>query len=203
MKPGGKPDPFTARAHKEGFAARSVYKLEEIDRRCKLLRPGLHVLDLGAAPGSWTQWMCSRVGPKGRIVAVDLTPLGVTVPAFVQAVELDVLLAPVESFAALGPFDLLVSDMAPHTTGVRDADAALSAELVDRAMVIGDACLRPGGNLVAKIFQGSDFEAVRGRMRERFETVKVMKPEASRKESVEIFLVGLSRRAPALVPPVR
>jgi 23S rRNA (uridine2552-2'-O)-methyltransferase len=203
MKPGGKPDPYTARAHKEGFAARSVYKLEEIDRRCKLLRPGLHVLDLGAAPGSWTQWMCSRIGPKGRIVAVDLTPLGVTVPAFVQAVELDVLQAPLESFAALGPFDLLVSDMAPHTTGVRDADAALSAELVDRAMVIAEHALRPGGNFVAKIFQGSDFEDVRKRLRERFETVKVMKPEASRKESVEIFLVGLGHRAPAAVLPAR
>jgi 23S rRNA (uridine2552-2'-O)-methyltransferase len=196
VKPGGKPDPYTARAHREGFAARSVYKLEEIDRRCKLLRPGLRVLDLGAAPGSWTQWMSARIGPQGRIVAVDLTPLGVTVPATVKAIELDVLLAPLEAFEALGPFDLLVSDMAPHTTGVRDADAALSAELVDRAMAIGDRALRPGGNLVAKIFQGSDFEAVRGRMRERFATVKVMKPEASRRESVEIFLVGLDRRAP-------
>ena len=201
MKPGGKPDPFTAKAHKEGFAARSVYKLEEIDRRCKLMRAGLHVLDLGAAPGSWTQWMCGRVGAKGRIVAVDLTPLGVTVPAFVQAVELDVLLAPLDSFAALGSFDLLVSDMAPHTTGVRDADAALSAELVDRAIDIGDRCLRPGGNFVAKIFQGSDFEGVRKRLRDRFETVKVMKPEASRKESVEIFLVGLNRRPPTPVLP--
>ncbi len=198
MKPGGKPDPFTARAHKEGFAARSVYKLEEIDRRCKLLRPGLHVLDLGAAPGSWTQWMATRIGPKGRIVAVDLTPLGVSVPATVQAVELDVLAAPLESFAALGPFDLVVSDMAPHTTGMREADAALSAELVDRAMTIADSALRPGGHFVAKIFQGSEFEAVRKRLRERYATVKVMKPEASRKESVEIFLVGLDHRPAAL-----
>ena len=194
MKPGGKPDPFTARAHKEGFAARSVYKLEEIDRRCKLLRPGLHVLDLGAAPGSWTQWMCTRLGAKGRIVAVDLTPLGVTVPSYVRAVELDVLQAPLASFSALGPFDLLVSDMAPHTTGVRDADAALSAELVDRAMAIGDHSVRAGGAFVAKIFQGSDFEGVRKRLRDRYETVKVIKPEASRKESVEIFLVGQGRR---------
>ena len=201
MKPGGKPDPFTARAHKEGFAARSVYKLEEIDRRCKLLRAGLHVLDLGAAPGSWTQWMATRLGPKGRIVAVDLTPLGVTVPPFVQAVELDVLQAPLDSFAALGPFDLLVSDMAPHTTGVRDADAALSAELVDRAIDIGERSLKPGGSLVAKIFQGAEFEGVRKRLRERYETVKVLKPEASRKESVEIFLVGLHRRGAALPAP--
>lgn len=201
MKPGGKPDPYTARAHKEGFAARSVYKLEEIDRRCKLLRANLHVLDLGAAPGSWTQWMSARIGPKGRIVAVDLTPLGVTVPSTVTAVELDVLQAPLASFAALGPFDLLVSDMAPHTTGVRDADAALSAELVGRALDIAEVALKPGGNLVAKIFQGADFEDVRARMRSRYESVKVMKPEASRRESVEIFLVGLGRRAAAPLAP--
>jgi 23S rRNA (uridine2552-2'-O)-methyltransferase len=201
VKPGGKPDPYTARAHKEGFAARSVYKLEEIDRRCKLLRPGLHILDLGAAPGSWTQWMCSRLAGKGRIVAVDLTPLGVTVPPLVQAVELDVLAAPLASFAALGPFDLLVSDMAPHTTGTREADAALSAELVDRAIDIAEQAVRPGGNFVAKIFQGSEFEAVRKRLRDRYETVKVVKPEASRKESVEIFLVGLNRRPTAAPLP--
>lgn len=196
MKPGGKPDPFTARAHKEGFAARSVYKLEEIDRRCKLLRPGLRVLDLGAAPGSWTQWMATKLGGKGRIVAVDLNPLRVTVPAFVKAMELDVMAAPLDDFAALGPFDLVVSDMAPHTSGTKEADAALSAELVDRALVIGDRCLVPGGNLVAKIFQGAEFEDVRKRFRERFDGVKLMKPEASRKESVEIFLVGLGRKAP-------
>ena len=115
-----------------------------------------------------------------------------------QAVELDVLAAPLESFAALGPCDLVVSDMAPHTTGMREADAALSAELVDRAMTIADSALRPGGHFVAKIFQGSEFEAVRKRLRERYATVKVMKPEASRKESVEIFLVGLDHRPAAL-----
>lgn len=197
MKPGGKPDPFTARAHKEGFAARSVYKLEEIDRRCKLLRPGLRVLDLGAAPGSWTQWMATKLGGKGRIVAVDLNPLRVTVPLFVKAMELDVMAAPLDDFAALGPFDLVVSDMAPHTSGTKEADAAISAELVDRALDIGDRCLAPGGNLVAKIFQGAEFEAVRKRFRDRYETVKLIKPEASRKESVEIFLVGMNHRAPA------
>ena len=144
MKPGAKPDRFTARAHQEGFAARSVYKLEEIDRRCRVFRTGQRVLDLGAAPGSWTQWMVPRVGGKGAIVAVDLNPLKVKVPAYVQAMQFDVLAAPLDEFAKLGPFDVVVSDMAPHTSGVQDADAARSAELVYRAIDIADACLAPG-----------------------------------------------------------
>lgn len=194
MKPGSKPDPYTAKAHKEGFAARSVYKIEEIDRRVRLTRPGLRVLDLGAAPGSWTQYLATRVGPRGLVVALDLNPLRVAVPAHVKAAELDILAAPLADVAALGPFDAVVSDMAPHTTGVREADAARCAELVERAIALADVCLRKGGSFVAKIFQGDDFERVRGLLRARFEEVRVLKPEASRKESVEIFLVGLRRR---------
>lgn len=194
MKPGNKPDPYTARAHKEGFAARSVYKLEEIDRRVRLTRPGLRVLDLGAAPGSWTQYLAHKVGPRGRVVAVDLTPLRVATPAQVTVVTLDVLAAPIANIMAHGPFDAVVSDMAPHTTGVREADAARCAELVERALAIADACLRKGGTFLAKLFQGDDFERIRAMLRARFEEVRVLKPEASRKESVEIYLTGLHRR---------
>jgi 23S rRNA (uridine2552-2'-O)-methyltransferase len=197
MKPGNKPDRFTAKAHKEGFAARSIYKLEEIDRRLRLVRQGMRVLDLGAAPGSWTQYLAQKVGGKGAVVALDLNPLRVAVPAYVQAREMDVLSAPVEEIAALGPFDLVVSDMAPHTTGVRDADVARSVELVERAITIADASLKPGGALLVKIFQGSGFEEVRVLLRVRFDEVRIVKPEASRKESIEIYLAGLGRKAPA------
>ena len=196
MKPGNKPDRFTAKAHKEGFAARSIYKLEEIDRRLRLVRQGMRVLDLGAAPGSWTQYLAQKVGGKGAVVALDLNPLRVAVPAYVQAREMDVLSAPVEEIAALGPFDLVVSDMAPHTTGVRDADVARSVELVERAITIADASLKPGGALLVKIFQGSGFEEVRVLLRVRFDEVRIVKPEASRKESSEIYLAGLGRKAP-------
>ena len=196
MKPGNKPDRFTAKAHKEGFAARSIYKLEEIDRRLRLVRQGMRVLDLGAAPGSWTQYLAQKVGGKGAVVALDLNPLRVAVPAYVQAREMDVLSAPVEEIAALGPFDLVVSDMAPHTTGVRDADVARSVELVERAIVIADASLKPGGALLVKIFQGSGFEDVRALLRARYDEVRIVKPEASRKESSEIYLAGLGRKAP-------
>ncbi len=195
MKPGNKPDPFTAKAHKEGFAARSVYKLEEIDRRVRLTRPGLRVLDLGAAPGSWTQYLANKVGARGLVVALDLNPLRVALPRHVRAAELDVLAAPLADIAAHGPFDAVVSDMAPHTTGIREADAARSEELVERAVAIADVCLRKGGTFVAKIFQGDGFDRVRALLRARYETVRVIKPEASRKESVEIFLVGLGRSA--------
>jgi 23S rRNA (uridine2552-2'-O)-methyltransferase len=202
MKPGARPDPFTSKAHKEGFAARSVYKLEEIDKRLRLLRAGARVLDLGAAPGSWTQYLATRTGPRGLVVALDLNPLRVAVPAHVKHAVLDVLEAPIVSIAAYGPFDLVVSDMAPHTSGVREADAARSEALVERAIEIADASLARGGSLVAKIFQGRGFDAVRTLLRARFETVKVLKPEASRRESVEIFLAGLIHtRDPVAEPP--
>jgi len=200
VKPGNKPDPYTAKAHKEGFAARSIYKLEELDWRLRLTRPGLRVLDLGAAPGSWTQYLAGKVGPRGLVVALDLNPLRVAVPSHVKAAELDVLAAPLADIAALGPFDAVVSDMAPHTTGVREADAARCAELVERAIVIADACLRKGGTFVAKLFQGDDFERLRAMLRERYGEVRTLKPEASRKESVEIYLAGLARKSDPTVP---
>lgn len=192
MKPGNKPDPFTAKAHQEGFAARSVYKLEEMDRRIRLTRAGLRVLDLGAAPGSWTQYLAAKVGPRGAVVALDLNPLKVPVPKHVRAAEMDILACPLEAISALGPFDAVVSDMAPHTSGVREADAARSEELVMRALDIADASLAKGGTFLAKIFQGQGFEEVRAALRARYETVRILKPEASRKESFEIYLAGLS-----------
>lgn len=200
MKHTRKPDPFTARAHKEGYPARSIYKLEEIDRRCQLLKQGQRVLDLGAAPGSWARFLAQKVGARGAVVALDLNPPNVVLPPHVTWREVDVFQCAPDEVGALGPFDLVVSDMAPHTTGIRDADTARSEELVERALVLSDASLRKGGHFVAKIFQGGGFDAVRASVRTRFETVRVIKPEASRKESFEIYLVGLSRRD---APPER
>lgn len=201
MKPGRKPDPFTAKAQKQGFPARSVFKLEEIDRRCQLIRQGHRVLDLGAAPGSWTRYLSQHVGPKGFVYAVDLNPLKVASTPNVVAEELDIFAVPVAHFIARGPFDVVVSDIAPHTSGIKEADAARSEELVERCLDLADATLAAGGGFVAKIFVGGGFDAVRARMRTIFETVRVIKPEASRKESVEIYLVGLKRRgAPPATP---
>lgn len=204
MKPGRKPDPFTAKAHKQGFPARSVFKLEEIDRRCQLIKGGQRVLDLGAAPGSWTRFLSQRVGPRGTVVAVDLNPLKVGAPNVI-ADQVDVFAVPLTYFVERGPFDLVVSDIAPHTSGIKEADAARSEELVERCLDIAEACLAAGGSFVAKIFVGGGFDAVRARFRGVFETVRVIKPEASRKESVEIYLVGLKRKTPPpppAAPPV-
>lgn len=201
MKPGRKPDPFTAKAQKQGFPARSVFKLEEIDRRCQLVRQGHRVLDLGAAPGSWTRYLSQHVGLRGAVYAVDLNPLRIPVTPNVTFEQMDILECPVERFTAWGPFDLVVSDIAPHTSGIKEADAARSEALVERCLDIADAALAFGGSFVAKIFQGGGFDAIRARMRGTFETVRVIKPEASRKESVEIYLVGLKRKTAPPAPP--
>lgn len=194
-------DRYTKKAKAEGFAARSVYKLEEIDRRTKLLRPGIRVLDLGAAPGSWTQYVSPKVGSKGRVVAVDLEPLRVSVGPNVQALQMDAL-GDISVLDPYGPFDVVLSDMAPHTTGIPFADAARSEELVERVLDVSERLLVPGGTMVAKLFRGEGFEAIRVRMRGLFDEVRVIKPEASRRESVEMFLIGVSRKAPPKPAPV-
>lgn len=189
-------DRYTKKAKAEGFAARSVYKLEEIDRRVRLFRPGLRVLDLGAAPGSWTQYVSPKLGSKGKLVAVDLEPLRVTIGANVQALQMDAL-GDLSVLDPYGPFDVVISDMAPHTTGIPFADAARSEELVDRVLDVCERLLLPKGAMVAKIFRGEGFEVIRARMRGIFSDIRIIKPEASRRESVECFLIGLDRKAPA------
>ncbi len=192
-------DRYTKKAKSEGFAARSVYKLEEIDRRTKLLRPGLRVLDLGAAPGSWTQYAAPKVGAKGKVVAVDLEPLRVPVGPNVVALVMDAL-GDLSVLDPYGPFDVVMSDMAPHTSGIAFADAARSEELVERVLDVSERLLVPGGTMVAKIFRGEGFEPLRARMRTLFDEVRLIKPEASRSESVEAFLVGIGRKGPAGAP---
>lgn len=192
------PDRFTKKAKSEGFVARSIYKLEEIDRRAKLLKPGMRVLDLGAAPGSWTQYAAPKLGSKGRLVAVDLVPLRVAVPPTVKMLEMDIF-GDLEALEKEGPFELVLSDMAPKTTGISYGDAARSHELVERVLDVCERVLIPNGKLVAKIFQGEGFEEVRNRMRKLFGTVKLIKPEASRKESVETFLYAIDFRGGAKV----
>lgn len=188
------PDRFTVAARKAGFAARSVFKLEEIDRRVHLFHSGQRVLDLGAAPGSWTQYVANKVGAKGKVVALDVHPLRVAVPPNVTVLQMDVLRVPMEEIAGLGSFDVVLSDMAARTTGIRDTDVASSVELVMRAMDIAERVLVPGGKFVAKIFQGNDFETVRTRMKSLFDDVRVVRPEATRRQSTEVYLVGLGRK---------
>jgi 23S rRNA (uridine2552-2'-O)-methyltransferase len=190
-----RPDRFTREAKKRGFAARSVFKLEEIDRRVRLFRKGQRVLDLGAAPGSWSQYAADRIGSSGRLLAVDLAPLAKPPAPHVKYYAGDVLSLPLDAFAEQGPYDVVLSDMAPSTTGTRESDQAKSFELFTRALELAGALLVPGGSFVGKIFMGPDFPAAKRRVKELFETERAIRPEGTRESSFEIFLIGLKRRA--------
>lgn len=189
-------DHYFHKAKREGFAARSAYKLEEIDRKQRLFRSGLRVLDLGCAPGSWLQYAAGRVGPKGCVVGVDVQPVSIALPERVRVVAGDVFDLPLAGLAPDGQrFDLVLSDMAPKTTGVPSADADRSAELALRALAVADAVLKPGGDLLVKVFQGARLVEVRKAFAARFKRVSLEKPPASRSESVEIFLLARHRDA--------
>lgn len=191
-------DHFARRARKENYPARSVYKLEEIDRRVGLLRRGDLVLDLGAAPGSWTLYAAQQVGPEGLVVAVDRVPLAGPLPGNVVAIEADALTAaPATLLERISGrrFDAVISDMAPATSGSRFVDQNRSFALFCRALEIALEALAPGGRFVGKLFQGGDFEAARDLVRAGFDRARVLRPRGVRSESYEIYLVGLSRRA--------
>ncbi len=189
---------FFQRAKQRGFRARSAFKLEELVGRFGLLRAGARVLDLGAAPGGFLQVVARAVGPSGLAVGVDLVPLRPFTEAWVRTGMVDVLAddaqAQVEALAP-GPYDAVLSDMAPKTTGVRGTDEARSVRLAERALELARALGKPGSSFVTKLFMGGDFEAFRARLRETYREVKVVRPEATRSASVEIYLVGLGLRA--------
>ncbi|OIO05144.1 MAG: 50S rRNA methyltransferase [Desulfovibrionaceae bacterium CG1_02_65_16] len=190
-------DHYFKRAKAENYPARSVYKLQELDAKFALLKPGLKVLDLGAAPGSWTLFAAKKVGPAGRVLALDIQtteqefPENVTFlvhDAFEDSPELLARMAP------LLPFDFVMSDMAPRTTGVKFTDQARSVELCERARDVALRRLTPGGNFVAKIFEGPDAKDFQESLRPYFEKVRGFKPKSSRAESKETFIVGLGFR---------
>ncbi|MBI4705407.1 MAG: RlmE family RNA methyltransferase [Deltaproteobacteria bacterium] len=186
-------DAYGRRAKAAGYRARSALKIEEIDRRVGLLRPGQRVLDLGAAPGSWSQYAAWRVGPAGRVLAVDLAPIDPIGPN-VETLRSDVLGIPPARLATLGPYDVVLSDMAPHTSGDRATDQIRSFELFAAALDLAAALLAPGGSFVGKIFMGGAFDEARARVGAHFSTVRVLRPESTRAVSKEIFLVGLGFR---------
>jgi len=194
-KPYERADRYTHAARERGYPARSVFKLEDLDRRAELLRPGLHVLDLGAAPGSWTRYAAEQVGPQGRVLAVDLTPLATALPANATAIQGDAFDLADEALAAYAPYDVVLSDMAPATTGSRSTDAIRSAALVERAIAVADALAKPGSSFVAKLFMGGEYDAVRALVQERYASLRTLRPEGVRKGSVEVFLVATGRRA--------
>jgi len=188
-------DHYFRRAKKEGYLARSVYKLQELDRRYGIIAAGGRVLDLGSAPGSWAQYALKAVGRKGLVIAVDIEPLKWKTPANLIFLGRDVFQLNDEELEALSPyFDVILSDMAPSTTGIRERDARLSIELAERALQIAEKFLRPGGNFLAKVFEGPEFSNLLREVKSSFRFAKASKPPASRRESREIYLVGIGRR---------
>ena len=192
-------DHYTQQARARGFPARSVWKLQELDRRHRLLHGGLDVLDLGAAPGSWALYARQRVGATGTVTAVDLAPLP---PALKQAAGrltyLQADLTGSELRARLGGqhFGLILSDAAPATCGNHGVDAARSAELVTAVINLACAHLHRDGNLVAKVLQGEELPDLLQLARRSFTRVRTAKPRASRGESSETFLLAFGYRAP-------
>jgi 23S rRNA (uridine2552-2'-O)-methyltransferase len=184
----------TREAHAQGYPARSVFKLEEIDRRIKLLRQGQHVLDLGAAPGSWSMYAAQRIGSSGRLLAIDLQPIAPTFGPGCTLLQGDALSIDNEALATFAPYDVVLSDMAPSTTGSREADAAKSEELFLRAVDVAVLLGSPASSFVGKLFMGGGFEDTRARLREVYEEVRIIRPETVRKHSVEIYLIGLRKR---------
>lgn len=189
-------DPWVQRAKAEGWRSRAAFKLLELDREDRLLRPGMTVVDLGAAPGSWCQVAARKVGPAGRVFALDLLPMA-PLPGveFLQGDfrEADVL-ADLEARLAGHAVDLVLSDMAPNMSGIAVSDQARSEHLAELALDFARERLRPGGDFLVKTFHGPGFEDLRRALREAFEKVAVRKPAASRGRSSEIYLLARGRR---------
>jgi len=189
----GRPqDRFGRQAKREGFAARSVYKLEEIDRRVHLLRPGARVLDLGASPGSWSQYAADRVGPQGVVHAVDQKDPGVDLPPWVRWTHADVETLTPEELGGPASFDVVLSDMAPATSGHKSVDQARSFRLFIAALTLARGTLAPGGRFCGKIFQSGEFPEAHRQVREAFDKARILRPKAIRTESTEVYLIGLS-----------
>ena len=187
-------DHYFKMAKQQGYPARSVYKLKEAQAKYGFIRPGFRVLDLGAAPGSWARYACKLVGVHGEVVAVDLRPLSIDLPAChsftMDVFELDA--RALESALGRRPcFHVVLSDMAPKTTGRKDVDHWRQMALAQRALDIAREVLGPGGSFFCKVFQGEELPGFRKRCQEAFGSVKVFKPKSSRPESVELFLMCL------------
>ncbi|MBW8306571.1 MAG: RlmE family RNA methyltransferase [Thiobacillus sp.] len=185
-------DPYVKKAQQDGYRSRAAYKLLEIDKRDHLLRPGMTVVDLGAAPGSWCQVAGEKMKRQGRVLAIDLLPMA-PIPG-VDSLEGDftepAALAWLEEKLQNGRVDLVLSDMAPNISGVMLSDQARQYELCELALEFSVNWLKPDGAFLVKVFQGVGFEDFRAQMRQAFEQVQIRKPDASRDRSAEVYLLG-------------
>jgi 23S rRNA (uridine2552-2'-O)-methyltransferase len=189
-------DPYVREAQRRGYRSRAAFKLQELDERDRLLRPGIAVVDLGAAPGSWLQVLRERLGPKGRIVAIDLLPM--TPVAGVEVIQGDFAsdegVAAIEQKLAAAPVDLVLSDMSPNLSGIDAADQARSVHLAELALDFACTHLQPGGDMVVKVFQGAGLAEFQREVERHFTKVYLRKPKASRDRSREHYVVAKGRR---------
>ena len=190
-------DPFVKKAKAEGLRSRAVYKLEELVERDRLLKPGMVVVDLGAAPGSWSQWVRQALGDSGRVIALDILEMpSLAGVEFLQGdFREDAVLSQLVAALDGKPVDLVLSDMAPNKSGVDAVDMPRAMYLSELAMEFADQHLRTGGTFLIKLFQGVGFDAYVKELRRRYTKVSIRKPEASRKRSPEVYALAQGKLA--------
>lgn len=185
-------DEYVLRARREGYRSRAIYKLMELDERDRLLRPGMTVVDLGAAPGGWSQYVAQRVGPRGKVVALDILPMDPLAGVEVLQADFTEETALTALRAVLGgrPVDLVISDMAPNISGVESVDQPRAMYLAELALEFATEVLKPGGQFLVKAFQGQGYAVYYKQLQARFTKVVTRKPKASRPRSPEMYLLA-------------
>jgi len=185
-------DHYSRKAKKDNYPARSVYKLQEIQEKFRLIKKGNRVLDLGCAPGSWTMYASGLAGEKGEVAGIDLKKVDIRLPSNVRIYNCDILGIDDDTISSIGnDFDVVISDMAPDTTGNKSVDSARSYDLCMAAFDIAEKVLSPGGSFLCKIFQGDDFKKFSELVRAAYTTHRIFKPQSSRKASKEIYIIGV------------
>lgn len=189
-------DPYVKLAQKEGYRARAAYKLMEIDDKDKLIKPGMTVVDLGSAPGSWSQVAVQRLKGQGKVIALDILEMQpIAGVIFIQGdFREESVLRLLEENLNKTQVDLVIADMAPNISGVKDVDQAGAAYLTELALDFSKEWLKPSGNFLVKVFIGAGFEEILQNMRQMFDKVVTRKPKASRDRSSEVYLLGLGRK---------
>lgn len=189
-------DPYVKLAQKEGYRARAAYKLLEIDDKDKLIKPGMTIVDLGSTPGSWSQVAVQRLKGQGRVIALDI--LDMHPIAGVEFIQGDFreasVLRQLEEALNKSQVDLVIADMAPNITGIKDVDQAGAAYLTELALAFSKDWLKPNGNFLVKVFVGAGFDELVKDMRQMFDKVVTRKPKASRDRSSEVYLLGLGKK---------
>lgn len=189
-------DHLTRQARAENYPARSVYKLKEIQQKFQIIQKDNVILDLGCAPGSWLLYASSQTGPAGRVFGVDIQTVEIDLPSNVTVAQKDILeMTEDPFFDQVSGCDVVLSDMAPATTGRKDVDAFRSFELCRMALETADRVLKKKGHFVCKIFQGNEFSQFEKQVRQRFADCRIFKPDSCRKQSKEIYIIAKHKRS--------